>query len=302
MVARVIMFTLLFCGLAANCPFAEEINPVIGKVGDFTIRETDLDRLIAGQPPEGQKQLQERPELKVGIVQELLMKNAVARLARKEGFDKKPEFREKLSYVIDDFISREYMTSLVVSGVKVSEEELKKFYGEKGRDLQVPETARLRHIFIKVASDAAEEERRKGRARAEELLQRLKKGEDFVKLAAETSEDGDTAKKGGELGTISPGKTNSAAFEKSVFALKGGELGIIETQYGLHVVRVDERSESRQATLEEARPYISARLQKELEQKKLQEFLDKTARESGMEVYAERIAGAVKEEGKKPEK
>ena len=301
MSARTIAMAALLTGLAIPPAFAEEFNPIIGKSGDFTLRETDLDRLIASQPPEVRKQLEAKPDLKVEIVQNLLLKMAIARQARKEGFDKKPEIKEMLSYAVNEFLSREYLTREVIAGIKVPEEELEKYYKEHGKDFIVPASAKARHIFIKIDGKATADERAKATAKGESILQRLQKGEDFAKLAAEASEDTDTAKNGGELGTISPGKTNSKEFEEAALALKAGELSpLVMTPYGLHIVRVDERNEERTATFAETKEYIAAVLQKEFEQKKAQEFIDKTAKESGLEVYGEKITGVKAEEGKKP--
>jgi len=297
MSVKIIAITALMAALLAPYAFAEEINPVVGKTVDFTLRETDLDRLIASQPPEARRQFQEKPELKVTLVQELLVKMAIASKARKEAFDKSPEFREQLAYVVNDFISREYLSKVVVAAVKVPEEELKKFYQDNKKDFLIPETIKARHIFIQVTAAATADERAKKRAKVDDLLQQLHKGAAFAKLALEASEDADTAKKGGELGVISPGKTNSSEFEKAAFALKAGEIStVVETPYGYHIIKVDEKSPQRTATFEESRPVIADRLQQEYEQKKAQEFIEKTAKENGLEVYADRITG-VKQEG-----
>jgi len=301
MSARIIAMAALLAGLATPPAFAEEFNPVIGKSGDFTLRETDLDRLIASLPPEARKQLEEKPELKVGIVQELLLKMAIAQKARKEGFDRKPEIKEMLAYAVNEFLSREYLSREVIAGTKVPDEELEKYYKEHGKEFIVPASVKARHIFITIDGKATADERAKATAKAESLLQRLQKGEDFVKLAAEASEDADTAKKGGELGTISAGKTNSKEFEEAALSLKAGELSpVVVSPYGLHIIRVDERTEQRTATFAETKEYIAARLLREYEQKKAQDFIDKTARESGVEVFAEKITGVKTEEGKKP--
>lgn len=300
MSARTIAMTALLAGLAVSPVFGEEFNPVIGKSGDFTLRETDLDRLVANQPPEVRKQLEEKPDLKVKLVQELLLKMTIARQARKEGFDRKPEIKEALSYAVDDFLAREYLTRVVIAGGTVPEEELTKFYKEHEKEFIVPESVKARHIFVKLAEAAPLVEREKARNKADELLQRLKKGEDFGKLAAEASEDEETAQKGGVLGTITPGKTNSTDFENAALALKAGELsGVVTTPYGLHIIKIDEKNERRTATFAEVREYIAERLQKDFEQKKVQEFMDKSAKESGLEVYAEKIAGARGENGMK---
>ena len=289
--------------LAATAAFAEEINPVVGKVGDFTIRETDLDRLIASQPPQAQQQLQEKPELKNSLVRDLLLKKAIATKARKEGFDKKPEFREQLSYVIDDYISREYLTKVVVTDVKVSEDALKKYYSDHEKEFLLTETVKARHIFVPLSTRATAEEKAKAMAKTDEALARLKKGEDFAKVAAELSEDADTAKKGGELGLLTPGKTNSEAFEKAAFALKSGEISpVVESPFGLHIIKADAKSDKRTASFDESRGYIESVLKKEAEQKKGGEFIVRLIKESGLEVVGEKAAAIGAEPAKAPGK
>lgn len=293
MFTKILLLLALFVTAVAPLAGAEEINPVLGKVGDFTIRETDLDRLIAAQPPQTQQQLQEKPELKVNFVRELLVNRAIAAKARKEGLDRKPEFRERLAYLIDSFLSNEYLAKVVLADIRITDEDLRAFYKEHAHDFGVEATVKARHIHFKLAATAPAEEQEKARTRAAAALARLKQGEDFARVAAEVSEDSDTAKSGGELGVIAAGKTNSAEFETAVFALKKGELsGIVTTPFGLHIIRVDDRSEQRTATFEEMRPYIEAQLKREKEQQKGEAFLAGLLKESGLEVYAERLGAA----------
>jgi len=303
MYAKMLVTISALVALAAPYAAAEEINPVLGKVGDFSIRETDLDRLIAGQSPQTQKQLQEKPELKTSLVRDLLLRKAVANKARKEGYDRKPEYREKLSYLIDEFLSGEYLAKVIVADVKIPEEELKSYYKEHEKDFLLPETVKARHIFIQLSPKSTETEKAAVQKKAEEILARLKKGEDFAKVAAESSEDADTAKNGGELGLLTPGKTNSEEFEKAAFALKSGEISeIVQTPFGLHIIKTDEKSEKRTARFEEAKAYIAELLKKEHENRKAQEFMEKTIKESGLEVFADRITGKSEESPKNPGK
>jgi peptidyl-prolyl cis-trans isomerase C len=289
MFVKTIVTVAALVALAAPFAAADEINPVVGKVGDFTMRETDLERIIATQPPQVQKQLQEKPELKTQLVRDILLKRAIAVKARKDGLDRKPELREQLAYLIDDFLAREYLTKIVLADLKVSDDEVKKYYQEHQKDFQLTETVRARHIFFPAGSKAADGEKAKARAKAEVALARLKKGEDFIKLATELSEDADTAKKGGDLGTITPGKTNSEEFEKAVFSLKSGEIsGVVETPFGFHIIKADEKIDNRLATFDESRAYIEALLKRELEQKKGEEFIVRLLKESGLEVAGEK--------------
>ncbi len=301
MTVRSTMVAALLGTLLATGAFGEEVNPVVGKVGNFSLREADVDRLISYQSQQLQKQLQESPEQRSELVRQILLKKALADRARKEGFDRKPEIKEQLAYVVDDFLAREYLTKVVTANVTVPDEEMKKYYKENEKEFQLPEEIKVRHIFVAVPKDATPETKEKARAKAEGLLARLKKGEDFAKLAAEASEDTASAAKGGELGTISPGGSVEA-FEKAAFALKAGETsGVVESPYGLHVIRVDERKEARTASFDEAKGYIEKKLQTEFQQEKARDFLDKLTKEAGLEVAGEK-APAAKEPVKAPAK
>lgn len=280
---------LMMCTTASVC--AEETNPVLGKVGDFVLREADLDRILASQPAAVQKRFQEDPQQRSNLVREILIKKAIVIRARKEGFDRKPEIKEQLSYVFDNFISQEYLVKVVTAGVTVAEEDLKKYYQEHEKEFQLPEQVKVRHILIAIQKEAKPEEKDKARARAEAVLQRLSKGEDFAKLAAEVSEDQISSSKGGELAPITPGKTNSEEFEKAAFALKTGETSaLVLTSYGFHIIKMDERQEKRTAPFQEAREYIYNKLKTETEQRKVQEFIEQAVKEAGMDVSGEKNA------------
>jgi peptidyl-prolyl cis-trans isomerase C len=284
---------MLMMILFAGSVCAEETNPILGKSGDFILREADLDRILASQPAAVQKRFQDDPQQRANIIREILMKKAVVAKARKAGFDRKPEIKEQLGYVFDNFITQEYLEKVITAGVTVPDEDLKKYYQEHEKEFQFPEQIKARHILIASPKEAKPEEKEKARIRAEAVLQRLNKGEDFAKLAGEVSEDQISATKGGELVPITLGKTNSEEFEKAAFALKTGQTSdVVATSYGFHIIKIDERQEKRIAPYSEARDFIYAKLKSELEQKKAREFIEQAVKDAGMEVYGEKAAGA----------
>lgn len=270
----------------------EELNPVVGKAGDFVLREADLERLLSSQSPEVQKAVAGNPEQRTAFIRQFLLVKSVASRARKDGFDKKPEVKELLSNLIDQSLAQEYIAKVVTADVTVSDAELKAYYKEHEKDFLLPESVKARHIFVSSPKDSSQTQRDTAKAKAEKVLKLVKQGEDFAKLAKEYSEDSDTAAKGGELGLLSPGKTNSPEFEKGVFALKAGESAIVETEFGYHIIKVDERSERRTATLDEARDYIQNILKEQNKQKTAQQFLEKISTETGLEVIDEKPATA----------
>ena len=137
--------------------------------------------------------------------------------------------------------------------VEVGDEEVKAFYDAYAdRYFREQEQVKAQHILIKAEAAASPEEDEKARARAMGLYQRLKKGESFEKLAKAHSE-GPSADQGGELGWITRGQT-APPFEETAFALKAGEISEpVRTDFGWHVVRVEERRDARQIPFEEAR-------------------------------------------------
>jgi peptidyl-prolyl cis-trans isomerase C len=301
MMARTTIMAIFLCILSAALLPAEEINPILGKAGDFIIREADLERMLSSQPPAVQKRFLDDPQQRFALVREILMKKAVVAKARKAGFDRKPEIKEQLSYVIDNYLAQEYLAKVITAGITVPEEDLKKYYQEHEKDFQQPEQVTVRHILIASLKDDRPEARERARARAEDIVLRLKKGEDFVKLASEFSDDQNSSQKGGELGTIAPGKTNSDEFEKAAFALTTGQISdIVSTSYGFHIIKQDGRKEKRTAPFSEVRDFILNTMKSELEQKKGQEFVELAAKDAGLEVFGETPAAAADKNDTKP--
>ena len=291
MIVRLIGLTVAILLLQMGNVHAEDLNPVVGKVGEFVLREADLDRLISYQPAEAQKSIQSSSDQRTNFIRQILLTKAIASRARKDGFEKKPETREIVSYLIDQYLAQEYLSKVVVANVTSTDEEMKKYYVEHEKDFLIPEAVKVRHIFISAPKDSTAEVKEKAKAKAEDLLRQIRKGEDFGKIAREYSEDSDSAAKGGDLGYITPGQTNSQEFENAAFALKPGEVSnIVETPFGFYIIRVDERREKRTASFDEVKEYIQAQLKEQNKQKKGQEFLDNLVKESGLEIVGEKSA------------
>ena len=113
--------------------------------------------------------------------------------------------------------------------------------------LQAPERTHVRHILLKAATPNA-------RTRVSELLAKLKAGADFAPLARENSEDQGSAAHGGDLGFVAEGEMDPA-FRRAVAALKNpGDLSdVIETPYGYHIVRLEERRAAGKRPFDEVR-------------------------------------------------
>jgi Parvulin-like peptidyl-prolyl isomerase len=103
------------------------------------------------------------------------------------------------------------------------------------------EAAWARHILINVASDATQETKDAAKKKAQDILDKLKAGEDFAKLAKENSEDTGSAQYGGEY-IFGKGRMDKN-FENAAFSLNPGQLdeSLVETTYGYHIIKLEEK-------------------------------------------------------------
>jgi peptidyl-prolyl cis-trans isomerase C len=158
--------------------------------------------------------------------------------------------------------------------INVTEEDAKKYYDENQKRFNVPEEVRVSHILIQFRPQDPNadpnEAKAKAKAKAEKLLQEIKDGADFAELAKANS-DCPSAPKGGDLGFFPRGKT-TPEFEKVAFALKIGEVsGIVETEYGYHIIKATGHKDAHVISFDEAKDQII----KELTEKKQLDFAEK---------------------------
>ncbi len=277
--------------LVGSLGVAAQEDTILGKAGDYVIKKSDVDRLLTYYPPETLSRLQENPTEMETLVKRMLEVKIIADLAKKEEFDQQTQIRKQLAYVMDDFLSKEYLSKVVMKNVTVSEADLKEYYTRNKEKLGVPEQVRARHILFKVDPDATEDEKKQVKAKADAILKRLKVGEDFEKLARIHSDDQTSKIKGGDLGYFSTGQM-VPEFEGAAFYTDPGEISdIVETQYGYHIIKVEDHTEARERSFEEMKDYIGEQLRQQVVMFKVQRFIEEAVTNAGMHVYSDRIAG-----------
>ena len=147
----------------------------------------------------------------------------------------------------------------------VSRQEIQQYYTEHVADYQTPDQARSRHILIKFPGGAAKTDA-EAKTKAESILKQLQGGADFATLAKKYSDDPGSAAQGGELGFAKHGAM-VPEFDKAIFTQPIGALAIIKTQYGYHIVQVEERQSAHTQPLNEVLPTIQVSLIREKESK-----------------------------------
>ncbi len=145
--------------------------------------------------------------------------------------------------------------------VSLAPEEIEEFYTQHVADrFTTPARVRARHILFSLPADASSDEQEKTRATASAILARAKAGEDFVMLAKTYSQDTGTAEQGGDLGFFSRGRMVKP-FEEAAFSLPIGEVSeLVETPFGIHIIKVEAVEEERVRTLAEVQDEIRQEL------------------------------------------
>ena len=155
----------------------------------------------------------------------------------------------------------------------VPDAELRAVYAGSMDNFRMPERVKARHILIKTQgkSDA---EKKQALQKAQDLLKQLKAGGDFSQLAQKNSDDTSNAPKGGDLGWFVRGQM-VPEFDKAAFAMKPGELSdIVTTEFGYHIIKVDEKESARVKPFEEVKGDLATEVKKQRITEKMQTTAD----------------------------
>jgi peptidyl-prolyl cis-trans isomerase C len=162
----------------------------------------------------------------------------------------------------------------IEASLTVPDADVKKFFDDNKARFRQQETLRASHILLRVAPNADAATKQKARTEIEGLLAQVKKGADFAALAKQHSQDPGSAQNGGDLGPVSRGQM-VPAFDAALFAMKPGQVsGVVETQFGLHIIKAGEAKPARDITFDEAKPQITEYLKQQVRDKKGQAFVE----------------------------
>jgi len=192
-----------------------------------------------------------------------------------------PETR-KIQYIAFD------ASSLPGGKPQVTDAELQTYYTKNQDQYQVKEQVRVRHILIaSPAGDAKADSAAK--AKADDLLKQIKAGGNFADLAGKNSDDPGSKVQGGELGWLDRGKT-VPEFDKAAFTLPVGKTSdVIKTQFGYHILQVEEKKNAHLRPIAEVKPEILPLLEQQKSGAALQSLatqLSADAKKNGLDKAA----------------
>src|SRR5579885_2213345 len=179
---------------------------------------------------------------------------------------RRPE-REKIAFI-------HYQPLMLAASYAPNDKEIEDYYKRNLKSrFTHPDLVHARHILVSVPAAATTAEKAAAKAKADDIVKQLKAGGDFSRLAEKYSDDTSNKHKGGDLGFFPRGQMIKP-FEEAVFKMKPGEIAIVETNFGYHVVKVDETRPAHVDTLEEARPKIIEEMRAQAGAKLARQALD----------------------------
>jgi peptidyl-prolyl cis-trans isomerase D len=170
--------------------------------------------------------------------------------------------QNKRNYLVPEKLVLTYMTFPMADyrdKVDIRPVDIRDFYDINRNRFAKPERVKARHILFTLPEKPTKAQEEAARKLAEKTLELAKKpDQDFAKLAKEHSQ-GPTAKNGGDLGWFGRGQMVKP-FEELAFKLKPGEMGIVQTQFGWHVIKVEDHQQAQTTPLEKVKAEIKNEL------------------------------------------
>ena len=169
------------------------------------------------------------------------------------------------------------------SRVSVSERKIAKYYYANQKDFWEPGKARVRHILILTEKGLSVDKKKEKFFQAKEILGEVKRGKDFADAAKEYSED-ISASEGGDVGFVEKGKM-VPEFEKAVYSLKEGAISdIVETEYGYHIIKVEEVLTGRTLPLKDVKNKIEFILSNKKQKTAYDEWMNELRKSAFIEI------------------
>jgi peptidyl-prolyl cis-trans isomerase C len=241
---------LMTAGGPASAQDRKDKDPLLAKVNGVEIHQSDLSAIEeeAGQLPPMS------PEAKRDyLVQFMADMILVSKAAEDKKLGESVEFKKKVEFARRKLLMESLLTS--VGKEALTDSAMQKVYGDAVKQIGTQEEVHARHILIRAApgdekaSKAAEE-------KIKAIIVRLNKGEDFAKVASETTEDPSGKANGGDLGYFTNGQM-VPEFSEVAFKLDKGKIsGPVKTQFGWHVIKVEDKRIKPPPKFDEVKPQV----------------------------------------------
>jgi peptidyl-prolyl cis-trans isomerase C len=304
MIFLILALLMLMAWAVRSQPSGGSGGEVAAKVNGVPITTLELDRSFQAHVQMPYSQVQEDPRAKEVLRQildnlidrELLLQQAkslkmavppqqvdtqmqqlVQRFPSKEAFEQALTAQnftmDALKKDVEGQLLRQQLVKKeVLDKVNVSARDVQTFYDQHKDKYVEEEQIHARHILIRVPQQVSPADDAKLKGKADDAMKRAKTGEDFAALAKELSDDG-SKESGGDLGFFPRGRM-VPAFEQAAFALQPGQISeMVRTEFGYHIIKVEERKTGRALAFDEAKAQVQEDLTREQTYERYQKYV-----------------------------
>jgi peptidyl-prolyl cis-trans isomerase C len=248
--------------LAGGPATAQDKDPVVAKVNGTEIHQSDL---AVAEEEAGQLPPMSPDAKKDYLVQFISDMILVSKAAEAKKMGDTPEFKRKMAFTREKLLMEQLLTDTGKSAL--TDDAMHKVYDEAVKQMGQEQEVHARHILIRAAAgdDKASKE---AEDKIKAVIVRLKSGEDFEKVAKEVTEDPSGKANGGDLGYFSK-EQMVPEFSDTAFKLDKGQISEpVKTQFGWHVIKVEDKRVKPMPKFEDVKPqieqYVTRKAQAEL--------------------------------------
>ena len=244
-IPQLLMLALAGSLIAANCN--AQAADAIAKVNGVSIPQSRLELLLKANAAQGHP---DTPDARNRIRDALIMREVVSQEAIRKGLDKSADVMTQLDMQRQEVLVNAFVQDYIKNN-PVSDDAMKKEYERQKAQLGDKEY-KAHHILVK------------GEDEAKQIIAQVKKGGSFEKIATQKTEDPGSKEKGGELDWAPPGRY-VPQFGEALKKLKKGQITDVpvQTQFGWHVIRLDDERPMKIPPLEEAKQQVQTVLQRQ---------------------------------------
>jgi peptidyl-prolyl cis-trans isomerase C len=230
--------------------YAQDKDPLVAKVNGVEVHQSDLTvaEEEAGQIPPMSPEAKQ--DYLIQFVADMIL---VSKAAEDKKFGDTPEFKRKVEFARKKLLMEGLLQSIGKDAL--TDEAMHKVYDEAVKQIGDEKEVHARHILFRAAA-GDEKASKEAEEKLKAVIARLKKGEDFAKVAGEVTEDPSGKANGGDLGYFSKDQM-VPEFSEAAFKLEQGQLSEpVKTQFGWHVIKVEDKRVKPAPKFEEVKPQI----------------------------------------------
>jgi peptidyl-prolyl cis-trans isomerase C len=277
-----IAVALALSGCKPTPPGAQKSGPAVAQGDGVVVTVAEFKARLDEQSP-FLRQRYQNLDRKKEFLDSLVKFEVLAHAAEKEGLQNDPDVQMTMKKaMVQKLVSKKFAEG--DASKDISDAEVQKFYDEHKDDFVKPARVRVAGVLV----GATDKDRALKGAQAKKLVAQLKAAEKkdpqaLQSLARASSDDVATKASGGDLGFRSQDefeKQFGPAFAAAAFATKDGEDVVVETAQGFWLIRVTGRQEGITRTVDQVKPQIQSRLQREKRTKEFDEYVKKLREEA----------------------